>query len=126
MNGVYKPLEQLSDIEINNILQKGDLEELIRLPLSVGEYHINWKYTQDLCVRLSNHENARVRANAVLGFAYIARTKGMLEKHIVKPIILKELRENKDNQWRIIDAIDDINLFMKWNIGKNTLNKNNI
>lgn len=126
MNSVYRPLEQLSDIEINTILKKRDLDELIKLPLSVGEYHINWKYAQDLCVKLSNHDDARVRANAVLGFAYIARTKGILQKHIVKPIILKELRENKDNQWRIIDAINDINLFMKWNIGKNALDKNNL
>lgn len=123
MNKVYKPLEILSDVEINNILKKGDLNELILLPLSVGEYHRNWKYAQDLCVKLSSHEDARVRANAVLGLAYIARTKGSLEKHIVKPILLKELRENEECKWRIIDAIDDINLFMKWDIGQNALNK---
>lgn len=118
MHRVYRTLEDLSDIEINNILENGDLDELILLPLSVGEYHYNWKYAKNICVKLSNNEDARVRANAVLGFAYIARTKGMLEKPIVKPIVLRELRENKDYNWRIVDAIDDINIFMKWNIGK--------
>ena len=125
MNRIYKPLECLSDNEINNVLKKGDLNELLLLPLSVGEYHHNWKYAQDLCVKLSNHENAIVRANAVLGLAYIARTKGSLEKHIIKPILLKELRENEEYKWRIVDAIEDINLFMKWNIGQNALNKGN-
>lgn len=48
----------------------------------------------------------------------IARTHGKLEKYIVKPIILKELRENKEYEWRIIDSINDINLFLKWNLGK--------
>ena len=94
------------------------MDELITLTLSVSEYHNNWKFAQELCVRLSKYENSLIRANAVLGFAYIARTKGKLEKHIVKPIILKELRENQEYNWRILDAIDDINLFMKWRIGK--------
>jgi hypothetical protein len=49
----------------------------------------------------------------------------MLEKHIVKPVVLKEVRENNEYQWRIIDAIEDINLFMKWNIGKKSLDKTN-
>lgn len=39
-----------------------------------------------------------------------------MEKHIVKPIVLRELRENHEYNWRINDSIDDINLFMKWNI----------
>jgi hypothetical protein len=124
LNNIYRPLELLSDNEINEILDEGDLDKLVLLPLSIGEYHCNWKYAQDLCAKLSTHEDERIRANAVLGFAYIARTKGMLEKHIVKPIILRELSENKNYKWRIIDAIDDINLFMKWCIGKNALDKN--
>lgn len=113
----YKTLEEFTDEQIREILNKNDLDELISLPLSVGEYHINWKYAQDICAKLSDHENPIIRANSVLGLAYIARTNGKLEKHIVKPIVLKELRENQEFQWRIIDAIDDINLFMKWKIG---------
>ncbi|OCA83461.1 hypothetical protein F7984_04790 [Pradoshia sp. D12] len=118
---VYKPLEDLSNQQLNEILDRNRIYELIPLPLSVGEYHINWKYAQDLCAKLSEHENPLIRANAILGFAYIARTKGMLEKHIVKPIVLKELRDNQEYNWRIIDAIHDINLFMKWKIGANAI-----
>jgi hypothetical protein len=57
------------------------------------------------------------RANAILGLAHIATTKRKLEKYIVKPVILRALREEKDYEWRIVDAIKDINLFMRWNIG---------
>ena len=39
-----------------------------------------------------------------------------MEKHIVKPVILRALREEEDYEWRIIDAIKDINLFMDWKI----------
>jgi hypothetical protein len=122
---IYRPLEILTDQEIERILKDNNLDEMILLPLSVGEYHPNWKFAQDLCVKMSSHEDERVRANAVLGFAYIARTKGILEKRIVKPIVLNELNENKEYQWRIIDAINDINLFMKWKIGKKALDRIN-
>ena len=120
---IYKPLNDFSLEEIKEIIERNNIEELIVLPLSVGENFPDWKNAQDVCSRLSRHEDPRVRANAVLGFAYIARTKGKIEKHIVKPIVLKELRENMEYEWRIKDAIDDINLFMKWNLGEKALKK---
>lgn len=120
---IYRPLEQLSQEDIERIINDENLDELRRLPLSVGQYHLNWKIAQDICAKLCEHTDPWVRANAVLGFAYIARTKGKLEKHIVKPLILKELRENKEVQWRIKDAIDDIDIFLKWNLGKMALEK---
>lgn len=118
---IYKPLEEFSDKEINEILKRNNTDELITLPLAVSENHVNWKYAQDLCVKLSFHKNAAIRANAVLGFAYIARTKRKLEKHIVKPIVLKELKENDEYTCRVVDAIEDINLFMNWKIGPKSL-----
>ncbi len=81
---IYKPLDVLSTEEIKEILIRNKLDELLTLPLSVGENHPNWKTAQDICAQLSSHECSSVRANAVLGFAYLARTKGKLEKHIVR------------------------------------------
>ncbi|MHC5409518.1 hypothetical protein ACYRE2_11500 [Listeria seeligeri] len=46
----------------------------------------------------------------------MARNKRILEKNLVKPVILRELKENTDYQWRIQDAIDDIATFLKWKI----------
>ena len=90
----------------------------------VGEYVNNWKVAQDICVKLSTHENERVRANAGMGIAYVARTKGKLEKHIVKPILLKLLREcTGENKYIVIDAISDLKIFMKWNIGEKIIKK---
>ncbi len=118
MDRIYKPLESFTNEEIETILQNNNIDELIVSPLSIGKYHPNWKFAQDLCVKLSEYPDSRVNANAILGLAYIARTKSKLEKHIVKPVVLRGLRENKEFEWRINDAIEDINLFMKWNIGK--------
>ncbi|OPH51162.1 hypothetical protein BC351_35515 [Paenibacillus ferrarius] len=121
---IYKPLDVLSNDEIKEMLNRNQLDELLTLPLSVSENHTNWKFAQDICAQLSNHESPAVRANAVLGFAYIARTKGKLEKHIVKPIVLRELRENHQYNWRILDSIDDINMFLKWKLGKSATEGN--
>lgn len=116
MERIYKALEEYSEDVIKNLLRRGQTEELIRLPLSVGFYHPNWKFAQDVCIRLAQHDDPRIRANSVFGLAHIARTKGKLEKHIVKPILLNELRNNLEYQGIILDAISDINLFLKWNM----------
>lgn len=54
------------------------------------------------------HKNPAIRANAALGLAYIARNHRMLDKRIVKPYLIKELRENLEYEWRIKDAIYNV------------------
>ena len=113
----YKSLPVISDkMQALEIMMNGTHDDFMLLPLSLGEHFPDWKFAQDLCIKLAANEDAAVRANAVLGLAYIARTKGILEKHLVKPVILKELRENLEYKWRIEDAIEDINIFLKWNL----------
>ena len=76
---VYKPLEPLSKLEIKKRLERGKEDELVLLPLSVGEYAESWKEAQDVCLKLMEHNNAAIRANAALGLAYIARNHRMLD-----------------------------------------------
>ena len=117
MGRIYKPLPAITEKnQALEIMANGTHDDLMLLPLSLGEYFTDWKFAQDLCICLIENKEAAIRANAVLGLAYIARKRGMLEKHIVKPVLLKELRGNLDYKWRIEDSIQDINFFMKWNI----------
>jgi hypothetical protein len=115
---IYKHIEEYTDQEINEILERQEIEELIYLSLSVGLFHHNWKFAQDVCLSLIQHEDSNVRANAVFGLAHIARTKRHLDKRIVKPVILRELRENKKHKQTILDAITDINFFLKWDLAR--------
>ncbi|MGE6666673.1 hypothetical protein [Paenibacillus xylanexedens] len=94
------------------------IKELILISLSVGMYHPNWRIAQNLCLKLAQHTHHHVRANAVLGLAHVARTKGELDKRIVKPVILKELKNNEEYRGTMIDAISDINQFLKWSLAK--------
>jgi hypothetical protein len=123
MKRIYQPLPEFDEEEVEKILQFGSIEELMILPLSIGEYHMNWKKAQDICVELSNNNDERVRANSALGIAYIARTKGKLEKHIVKPVLLKLLNNCSEYRGRVIDSIQDVNIFMNWTIGEKAINR---
>ena len=122
--GKYKPLPVITKkAQVLEIMKNQVYDELMILPLSIGEYFPDWKFAQDLCIELAKNKNSAIRANAVLGLSYIARTKGILEKHLVKPIMLKELRENQEHKWRIEDAIKDINRFLKWNLANKDMNE---
>ena len=116
---LYEPLVPISLELAQKQLKNGNENELLLLPLRVGEYFTSWDSAQDICLKLMEHSNPAIRANAALGFSYIARNHGKLNKRIVKPYLLKELRENKEFHWRIRDAIEDINLFMGWNLASN-------
>ena len=123
MKPIYRPLEDITYEEAVRILESGTLEERILLPLRAGETMVDWKQAQTICIKSFESDDSRVKANAALGLAYIARTKGQLEKHLVKPLLVKELRENIENRWRIIDAITDINYYLGWHLEDKALNK---
>lgn len=99
---IYCPLSVLTNRqEVEELLIYGSIEELLILSLALGEHFPDWKYAQDVCLRLAEHPSDKVRANACLGLAYIARTKQSLEKHLVKPILLRELRAQTEFRWRV-------------------------
>ena len=122
MKPIYRPLEDITYEEALRILESGTLEERILLPLRAGEMMVDWKQAQTICIKSFESDDSRVRANAALGLAYIARTKGQLEKHLVKPLLVKERRESIENRWRIIDAITDINYYLGWHLEEKALN----
>ncbi len=120
---IYQPLPVLTKREdVEKLLTCGSIEELSILSLALGENFPNWKYAQDICILLSEHPDERVRANACLGFAYIARTQGQLEKYLIKPILLRELRTQIEFRWRIEDTIQDINFYLNWHLAHKHIN----
>lgn len=119
MKRVYKPLEPLTSYrEALDILKTGDEDELIRLAVRAGMYLENWREAQDICIRLLENDNPRIRRNAVMGLSYVAVNFGKLDKRIVKPYLLRELRENAEFREDIQMYIDDINWCMRWKIGE--------
>jgi hypothetical protein len=102
--------------DVVRAIRRAHPEELILLPLGVGEYFPDWKFAQHICLLLVDSPEENIRANACLGLSYIARTKQKLEQHLVKPVLLRELKLQNLLRWRVLDAIKDINHYLGWNI----------
>jgi hypothetical protein len=114
----YTPLPILSREQVEEAIKTNDIDVLIYAALSLATYDSSWKYVQDVCIRLSEHSHTTVRGNAVLALGYVARHHRKLEKHLVKPILL---RAQKDHENEVCEraecALDDVNHFMQWRIG---------
>ncbi len=123
---VYKPLPTIESREqALGILEQGEVDELMRLPLAVGLQcsKSDKEFAQELCLKLADNDCSAVRANAILGLAYIAIKHKWLDKRIVKPYIIRELRTNDGFNWRIVDAVEDINDSLGWQLAKKPIQR---
>jgi hypothetical protein len=114
---VYEEPKPTAESEVFDAIRRNDVERLLMIPIELGFHHENWKFIQDISVKLSEHEDPRVRANALFGIEYAARFRGRVEKNVVKPVLLKALRDQDALvSERARDTIDSINHLMGWNI----------
>ena len=122
---IYEEPREITEEEVFDAIEQDDIERLIRIPIRLGFHHENWKFIQDISIRLTEHPNANVRANAFLGIHYAARFRGRIEKNVVKPVLLRGLRDPDPSvAMRAQDTIDEVNHLLKWNIGGARRQKN--
>ncbi len=119
----YQELSDFDEFNADEILQNATVEELLELPLTAGLYWASAERAQKVCLALITHENANVRANAVMGLGHIAYTKGKLDKRLIKPYILQEIRTNTEFRGSIMGSIEEINLYMGWDLAKKEIEK---
>ena len=112
----YEPIKEYTDKEIMDILYHGSDTELKILPLSVGEFHINCQFAQDVCFLLMENSDEDIRANAILGLSYIARRYNKLDTKKMKLLLTKQQTFSKRNLERVKYALEDISLFLSENI----------
>lgn len=118
---IYRPLEAVTFAEARRILREGSAEERLLLPLRVGDLLPDPRKAVAICVRLLSDLDPRIRANAVLGLSYAVRRQRFLDRDTVRPLLLRELAENRDFSGRIADALEDINLFMGWRLAEDRI-----
>ena len=111
----YESVKFYSPKEIEQAIMDNKEDELLLIPLSVGEYSTDTQYAQDVCVTLLQNKNSYIRANAVLGLSYIARNHQTLNENVI-PILIAEYQTNSVCHERIRYAIEDICLFLGWKI----------
>ena len=66
---VYRAPRAVLDREAMDAIARDDVERLVTLPIDLGFHHENWRFTQDICVRLSGHRDWRIRANSLQGLS---------------------------------------------------------
>lgn len=87
-----------------------DTEGVCNLLLQVTFQSDDFKWVQDLCLKLIDLYDLNISGLAITCLGHLARIHGNIEKKVV----LKKLNDNLENKIisdRIQDAIDDINTY---------------
>jgi hypothetical protein len=92
----YEEIPELTRDVVEQALREDDPDTMLRVVVAVAMHDADWRYAQDLCVRLSSHRHFNVRGNALLGFGHIARVHRQLDRARVRPIIEAALRDTDD------------------------------
>ena len=119
----YESLPSFTHQEALDILENGSHQQRVLLPFALGEYEEDQGFAQMVCLRSMEHPDPEIRSAGAMGLAYIARNHKKLDKRVVKPYLLRELRGNHTYRWRIQDALEDINWFLGWRLGEASENK---
>lgn len=114
----YIEAHPVSEAEVLDAIASDDVERLRLVCIELGMHHDNWKFIQDIAVRLSDHPDTWVRRNALFGIEYAARFRGRIEKNVVKPVLLRALRDEASEVSSFAEeVIATVNQLMGWNIG---------
>ncbi|NBI11824.1 hypothetical protein D1641_17805 [Colidextribacter sp. OB.20] len=116
MERVLAQRKQYTDALAVQILRSGSNKEKAELAMALGFDCPDYGFAQSMCIQLLQAEDEIVRGNAIIGLAHIARRFGKLDKRVVKPYLLRELRENIKCKDFIADAVHDINMYLGWSI----------
>ena len=114
---VYRPVPEFTQEQISSAIEEDNVELLRDIAFAVGYHSSDWKYPQDICLALSGHADKGVREMAILGLFYVAIFQGRLDKRLVKPVLLRALKDPEvEVRERAEDLIPDINRALNWNI----------
>lgn len=101
--------------DVEDVIAKGDPEELLYVPIIVSMDPPDPEWSQEICLRLVDHDHWNVRGNAFLGFGHLARTTGQLDKDRVLPLVTSAMSDpNSYVRGHAQDAADDISHYLGW------------
>ena len=100
---------------MEDVISRGDPEELLHVPIAVSMDPTDPGWSQEICLRLVDHEHWNVRGNAILGFGHLARTTGQLDKDRILPLVTSALSDpNEYVRGQANAAADDIANYVGW------------
>lgn len=105
------------EAKIEAAIARNDAAELLHAPILVSLNPPDGAWAEAICFRLAAHEDAQVRANAILGYGHLSRTLGALDEARVRPLIEAALRDSDERvRGNAETAASDISFFLGWDI----------
>jgi hypothetical protein len=80
MRSVFEQPNYQGQQVLLDAIQRDDLDALRPMVIAAALYEEDLGFLQDVCSRLSEHEDEIVRGNAILAFGHIARLFGEVSK----------------------------------------------
>ncbi len=93
------------------ILKSNKVEEICRVMVSVAYHEKDWIWAQNLFLDLFINKNYEISGLAAVCLGHVARIHSSLDKNKVVNILKTRLNE-KEISARILDALDDIEIFV--------------
>jgi hypothetical protein len=112
----YQEIDPQTQQQVLEVLSRNEKEELILVPIAVGLYEPDFDFAYSVLRRLWDHKEINVKANAVLGFGYLAMRFKKLPLE-VKSIVEEALKHDDDFMYgQAWAAASDIAHFLGWEI----------
>jgi hypothetical protein len=105
-----------TEAQVEEVLERGNPQEIYVVPIVITCYGPpDFKWAEDICIRLSAHSDPNVRGNSILAFGYLARTCGKLSREVVEPIVSAGLTDAHPYVRQHSEgAADDIETYLGW------------
>lgn len=108
-HGAYEEPPPGDPIRLERSLANKDWSTALDELLGLALHHDDWRWVQDACLALLDHEDVDLRRAAVMSLGHIARIHGVIGEKAVGE--LEKRRLDAALEGRAQDALDDIDMF---------------
>lgn len=109
---IYREVFPMARAELERQLESGNEQAIIEALLSAACHDLDWRWVQNVCLRLLDHPIKWVRWNAVTGLGHLARIHRQLDTDIVVPRLLT-LKADEEIAPNVEDVLEDIQWWLR-------------
>mgnify|MGYP000845725764 FL=1 len=95
------------------IFESNNVEKICHALLSITFYDSDWRWVQEICLKLLASDNHNISSLAATCLGHIARIHKTLDKDRVVSALYSKINTCQENKGSIEDALEDIEIFLK-------------
>jgi hypothetical protein len=108
----YEPIPEMTRAEALGMLDGTDGLSRSKALLSLALYDPDWRWVQNLSLKLLDDPDSGLKGTAALALAHLARIHRALDLDVVLPA-LERLKSDRNIGGRVEDALSDIQIYVK-------------